>query len=286
MNDMTDTPDDDDAEAVVVDQQQDDVADAEGTQEVEEAEETVVSLGDTELTADDDGAEPAPEWVKGLRKSYREERRLRKEAEAKLAEVSAKPAVQEDVLGPKPTLADFAFDEDAKDAALLEWHEKKRAIDAKAEQAKAEAGKQAEQWKAKLAAFDQSKKSLGLLDYEDAEDVAGENLDVTQRGIILHGAKNAAAVIYAIGKTPAEAKRLGEIKDPVKFAMEIGKLEERVKVAARKPQTAPEGKVVGTAPLSGGGLTRALDAAREKAAKTGDYTEVSRIKTQMAKARG
>jgi hypothetical protein len=247
---------------------------------------SVVLLGDQELTDDepeDEATGPAPAWVKELRKSSREDKRALRAAQAELAQLKAAPVVQavpQEPLGPKPTLQGTGYDTDAYEAKLLEWNERKRQAETAAERAKTEADAQSAAWQAKQTAYATSKKALRLADYDDAEEVARGELDVTQQGMILHGAKNPAAMIYALGKNPAEAKRLGAITDPVRFAMEIGKLEEKVKVEPKKPGTAPEGRIVGTGSVSTGKAM--LEAARKRAEVTGDLTEVLKIKRAMA----
>ncbi len=241
---------------------------------------SVVTLGDDPIVEEEAEA-AAPEWVRDLRRVAREDKKKRRELEAELAAMKAAPIVQEEPIGEKPTLQGAAYDTDAFEAQLLEWNERKRKHEAKAEAAKAQAKVQQEQWQARQTAYQAEKKALRLVDFDDAEDAVKDTFDVTQQGIIVHGAKNSAAIIYAIGKNKAEATRLAAIKDPVRFAMEIGKLEDKVKVTPRKPQTAPEGKLNGTAPVSVG--NRNLEAARKRASETGDYSEVVRIKAQMAK---
>jgi len=50
-------------------------------------------------------------------------------------------------------------------------------------------------------------------------------LDPVQQDIILQAAQNPALAVYALGKSKDKAKELASIKDPVKFAFALGKLE-------------------------------------------------------------
>jgi hypothetical protein len=260
--------------------------DQEADEEPDEDAGSVVLLGDQELTdeePEDEATGPAPAWVKELRKSSREDKRALRAAQAELAQLKAAPMVQavaQEPIGPKPQLQDMGYDTEAYDAAYLAWTDRKRQSEAAAERAKTEADAQAAAWQAKQTAYATAKKALRLADYDDAEEVARAALAVNQQGMIVHAAKNPAAMFYALGKNPAEAKRLGAITDLVRFAMEIGKLEDKVKVEPRKPGTAPEGRIVGTGAVTTGKAM--LEAARKRAEVTGDMTEVMRIKRAMA----
>jgi hypothetical protein len=56
---------------------------------------------------------------------------------------------------------------------------------------------------------------------------------------MLQGADNPALVVYALGKNPKKAKELSEIKDPVKFAFAVAKLEKELKVTNRRAAPHP-----------------------------------------------
>ena len=103
--------------------------------------------------------------------------------------------------------------------------------------------------------------------------------DQTQQGIIVHGAKDAAVLAYAIGKNPEKAKELAAIKDPIAFAFAVSKLEEQVKVSTRKPSAKPEGVLTSTA--RGSSMDNHLEKLRAEAERTGDYTKVSAYRRQM-----
>jgi hypothetical protein len=101
----------------------------------------------------------------------------------------------------------------------------------------------------------------------------------TQQGMIIQGANNSAALVYALGKNPTKAKELASIKDPVKFAWEASKLEGTMKATTRKPRSKPERTVKGSATLSGS-TDGTLEKLREEAAKTGDHSKVIAYKKQ------
>jgi len=132
-----------------------------------------------------------------------------------------------------------------------------------------------------LDSYGKDKSELKVKDFDDAEDVTQQALDVTQQGIVLQGADNPALVVYALGKNPKKAAELGSIKDPVKFAFAVAKLEKDLKVTPRKAVPPPEKTVSGNARVSGGAIDSSLDRLRIEAEKTGDYTKVIRYKAQQ-----
>jgi hypothetical protein len=104
----------------------------------------------------------------------------------------------------------------------------------------------------------------------------------TQQGMIIQGADNSAALVYALGKNPGKAKELASIKDPVKFAWEASKLEGSMKTTSRKPRSKPEKTVKGAGSLSGG-TDKKLEELRAGARKSGDYTKLNAYKQQLKK---
>lgn len=240
----------------------------------EESEEVVVTLG--ESPAPEDETKSAPEWVRDLRRTHRETVRENKELKARLETQQTKTVE----LGPKPKLADpdIDYDTDKFETALAQWQDRKRAQDQAITDRQAAAQREQQDWQKKLDTYGEQKQGLKVKDFEDAESVVLETFSQTQQGIILQGAENSALVIYALGKNPSKVKELAGIKDPVKFAFAVAKLEETVKVTTRKPPP-PEKVVTGTAPTSGS-VDSTLERLRAEAEKTGDYTKVTQYKKQ------
>ena len=100
---------------------------------------------------------------------------------------------------------------------------------------------------------------------------------------MLQGADNPALVIYALGKNPKKAKELADIKDPVKFAFAVAKLEKELKVTNRRAAPPPERVVSGTG-RSSGAVDSTLERLREDAARTGNMTKVIAYKAQKRSA--
>jgi hypothetical protein len=101
---------------------------------------------------------------------------------------------------------------------------------------------------------------------------------------VLQGADNPALVIYALGRNPKKAKELSEIKDPVKFAFAVAKLEKDLKVTNRKAAPPPERVVSGTG-RSSGAVDSTLERLRTEAAKSGDFTKVIQYKKSKQAAK-
>lgn len=239
--------------------------------------EVVVSI-DGESPPQDDDDNKAPEWVRDLRKSHREAQRENRELKAKLEALSGagdKPAE----LGKKPTLEDCDYDSDVYDQRLGEWYERKREHDEAEAKLKDDQRKQEQEWQNNLDEFAKKKAALKVKDFDDAEEFVDEHFSQMQRGMIIQGAENPALVYYALGKNPKKAKELSEIKDPVKFAFTVAKLETQMKVTTRKAATKPERTVSGNARPSGS-VDSTLDRLRAEAERTGDYTKVRQYKQQ------
>jgi hypothetical protein len=267
-------------EDVVVEEAESDEIQAEEPEQVaEESEddEVIVTIGEDSPPPEE--AEPAPAWVRDLRKQYREERKRSKELEKKLAELEKgeekKPAP---TLPKKPTLEDADYDTQQYENMLAEWYEAKRRVDAEQEAIKQQEQKAQTEWQQKLDAYDQAKAKLSVRDFEDAEDAVTEQFNTVQQGMIIAGADNPALLVYALGKNPQKAAELASVQDPVKFAFALAKLETQLKVGKRSAPP-PEKTVTGTGSLAGS-TDRTLEKLREDAARTGDYSKVMSYKRQ------
>ena len=245
-----------------------------------EPDEVVVSIGEEAPPPEEQTH--APEWVRELRKTNRELQRQNRELQGKLqstAQTESKPVV----LGKKPSLEEHDYDADKFEAALADWFERKRQADEVNTRQEAEVMNQQKAWQAKLDGYGKAKAELRVKDFEDAEAVAQELFSVTQQGVVLQGADNPALVIYALGKNPKKAKELSDIKDPVKFAFAVAKLEKELKVTNRRAAPPPERIVSGTGRVSGA-VDSTLERLREEAARTGNMTKVIQYKSQKRAA--
>ena len=256
-------------------------ADQEGESESEQANddegEVVVSIGEESPPQTEEHR--APEWVRELRKQNREKERRIRELEAKIqstAQTENKPVV----LGAKPKLEDHDYDTDKFETALSDWYERKRATDQEAEKARQAEQAQRDAWQSRLDSYGKARAELKVRDFDDAESTVQELFDVTQQGIVVQGAENPALVIYALGKNPKKAKEIADIKDPVKFAFTVAKLEKELKVTNRKAAPPPERTVQGTGRVSGS-VDSTLERLRAEAEKTGNMSKVIAYKRQL-----
>ena len=260
-------------------------AQAEGDQTVdqddgEESDEVVVSIGEEAPPPEEQTQ--APEWVRELRKTNRELQRQNRELQGKL-QTSAQTEIKPVVLGKKPSLEDHDYDAEKFEEALTSWFERKRQADEVNAKQEAEVMTQQKAWQAKLEGYGKAKAELRVKDFDDAEATAQELFDITQQGVMLQGADNPALVVYALGKNPKKAQELAAIKDPVKFAFAVAKLEKDLKVTNRKAAPPPERIVSGTGRVSGA-VDSTLERLREDAARTGNMTKVIQYKAQKRTA--
>ena len=249
----------------------------------DEAEEVVVTIGDAAPSQEEEEIAKAPEWVRELRKTNREQTRRIRELEKEKSDKAQ--AAETAALGPKPTMADKDIDYDAAkfEVALNKWNEQRRALDNEAAQRQATEKKAQEAWAERLNGYNEGKTKLKVKDFGEAESVALDTLSQVQQGIVVQGCDNSALVIYALGKNPAKLKELGAITDPVRFAFAIAKLEKDLKLTTRKSPPPPEKVVSGSASKSGI-VDNQLERLRADAEKTGDYTKVNQYRRQKRAA--
>jgi len=251
------------------------------TEETEDDGEIVVSI-DGEEASEQEEAEPAPEWVKDLRKKHRELERENRDLKAKVSSANGMenaPAI----LPKKPRLDDdgIDYDQDKYEAELDAWYAKKADCDRQErENEKAEAEKQ-NSFNAKLESYNQAREKIRVPDFEDAEGNLINALDRTQQGIIIDACENPALLVYALGRNQGKLNELAAIKNPVQFAYAVSKLENTMKVT-KKTAAAEVEKM----PPSFGGKSVAsadknLDRLRAEAEKTGDYSKVMQYKKQL-----
>jgi len=261
----------------------DDEIEVDGEVEAEaEEEEVVISIAGEAPPPEDEEEARAPEWVRDLRKQHREEKRLVKELQQRLAQYEQKTTGVAP-LGPKPTLETVDYDTERYERELAGWYEKKRHHDEREAAVRTEQETVQKEWETKLGSYQEAKASLKVRDFEFAEDVVQDTLSVMQQGMIVQGADNPALLVYALGKNPNKAKELASINDPVKFAFAVAKLETQLKISNRKAQVSPERKISGTGRPSGS-VDNTLERLRAEAEKTGDYTKVIKYKKQKQKA--
>ena len=234
----------------------------------EEAEEVVVTIGEESPSSDSDEDSSV---IRGLRKEHREQSKENRKLKKQLEELAAPKETDE--LGEKPVFKDYEYDEDKYQNDLEKYYAKEKEISKKATELEKERAKQTSDWQAVLDGHEEKKAKLKVKNFEEVESLVMDAMSVTQQGIIVQGADNSAKVVGALGTNPKKLQELSKIKDPVKFAFAVAKLETQLKVTTRKASTSPESKVTGDASVSGV-VDSTLERLRAEAVKTGDSTKV------------
>ena len=95
-------------------------------------------------------------------------------------------------------------------------------------------------------------------------------------------AQDPAKVVYALGTNEAKLKELSTIKDPIKFAATVARMETTLKTSNRKKAPAPEKKVAaGSGNL--GTSDAQFDKLKNEAYDSGDFTKFNAYKKQIKK---
>lgn len=247
------------------------------------------SLGSEE--ADDDApledGTPAPQFVKDLRTKAREDARKLRELAAENAALRVAVTPKEPaaiVVGDKPTLEACEYDAEKFAAETLAWDGRKRQAE-EAEKKRGEAQKATQDaYTKRLEAYKTGAATLKVTDFDAAEKAVEGVLSNLQQSILIKHAKNAALLVYALGKDAAKLKQLGGITDPVEFGIQAALLEKEIKTV-KKSEFKPEGRVGGGGSGALATGATALDKARAKAADTGDFTEVHRLRKEQKAAK-
>lgn len=257
-----------------------DDAGGEGAQASADDELLITLEGDPEAEPAPQDEAQAPSWVRDLRKENRaKERRIRELERQVAANQPVQPVV---TAGPEPTLETCDFDSARYAKELREWLAKDAEVKRQAEEHRK--GQEAVQaaYVKRLGDIETEAKTLRIAGADEAREAFETGLSVIQQAIVLNGPENAktsAMLRHVIGANPAVAKRLAAIQDPVKFAFATAELVQKMKTTSRKGAPPPERRLSSGA-VGTSAVDDALEAARKRAEKTGDRTEVARIMRQ------
>lgn len=249
-------------EDVIEDEPEAEVSEDEAPEEDEDEDGVSVSFGDdveAEQLTDSD-------LVKHLRKQLREARKTP-------APPANDPEVEIPVLGPEPTMESCDYDEDRFKQETRAWVATEAKIEALKGEQERKKTSAAQQWQATWTDFAAKRDALKAHDFEDAETEVVTSLSKEQQLIIVGGAANAAAMIYALGKNPTKRAELAAITDPLKFAVALGKLEKDLKVVNKRKPPPVQESVRGSAPLSASS-DKKLEQLEKEADRTGNRTKV------------
>jgi hypothetical protein len=251
-----------------------DIDDLDETGEVAGDDEQAVEAEEELTFGEEDDDDTAPGLPKKLRNEIKERDRALALANKRIAELD-KPAAPIDV-GPRPTREEHDWDDEAYDAAVDAWNERKLTAQTQASEPndlQAEAQRDVQNLTTGLAA----------LTYPDKDDIVPATMEMLtpeQQFIFATAAKDPAKLIYALGKNPSRMKALLEIKNPVKFITEVARTEMQMTVKTRQaPQ--PEHIRNGDA-RPGGGADKELARLEKEAQRTGDRTALIRYNKEKA----
>ncbi|MEM5358917.1 phage capsid protein [Enterobacter kobei] len=230
-------------------------AETESEQAEEQPEEYSLRVGDEEisLTEEDDDhvdGQPAPQWVKDLRKNNREKDKELRELRRQLEQVQSRPAEQQpqaDVIPPKPTLESCEYDEAAFEQAMTDWHEKKSRAEQQKQQQERQQQENIQKFQQRLQKHQERATKLPVKDYRETEEIVRRELPVIQQEILIHAADEGSELIaYALGKNPQLRQRVAAETDPIRAAFLLGQISKQVSLAP-KPKKAikPEPEVRG-----------------------------------------
>jgi hypothetical protein len=227
----------------------------------------------------DESTEAAPAWAKELRRINREKDRELRELRAKVA---GSVKVEAPTLGTRPTLddPDVEFDEGKFATKLENWIEQKRQVEGKQKQAQDEAQKQTEGWNNKIKAYATERETLKGEAFEEAEAAVVSTLSEIQQGIIIQATTSPAKMVHALGMSPKKLAELAAITDPVRFAVEIGKLEVKMGSIGKRTPPNPETPITGTTRATSDSV---LERLRAEAERTGDNSKVVAYKRSLRK---
>ncbi|EMN1549305.1 phage capsid protein [Enterobacter kobei] len=231
----------------------------ESEQAEEQPEEYSLRVGDEEisLTEEDDDhvdGQPAPQWVKDLRKNNRDKDKELRELRRQLEMIQAKPAEvqqpQSDVIPPMPKFEDFYSEdipEEAFEKAVAYWHENKSRVEQTKQQQQRQQQENIQKFQKRLEQHNERATKLPVKDYRETEEVVRRELPVIQQEILIHAADEGSELIaYALGKNPQLRQRVAAETDPIRAAFLLGQISKQVSLAPKpKKATKPEPEVRG-----------------------------------------
>lgn len=228
-----------------------------GEQAEEQSDEYSLRVGDEEisLTEEDDDhvdGQPAPQWVKDLRKNNREKDKELRELRRQLEQVQSRPAEQQpqqqtDVIPPKPTLESCDYDEQAFETALTDWHEKKGRAEQSKQQQERQQQEYQQRFQQRMEAHKQRAAKLPVKDYQEMEEIVRAEVPDLHKEILIHCADEGSELIaYGLGKSQQLRQRVAAETDPIRAAFLLGQISKQVSLAP-KPKKAikPEPEVRG-----------------------------------------
>lgn len=229
----------------------------ESEQAEEQPDEYSLHIGDEEiqLTEEDDDhvdGQPAPQWVKDLRKNNREKEKELRELRRELEQFKSKPAEQQpmqqaDVIPPKPTLESCDYDEVAFEQAVTDWHEKKSRVEQSKQQQQRQQQEYQQRFQQRIEAHQKRASTLPVKDYQQMEEIVRAEVPDLHKEILIHCADEGSELIaYGLGKSQQLRQRVAAETDPLRAAFLLGQISKQVSLAPKlKKAIKPEPEVRG-----------------------------------------
>jgi hypothetical protein len=244
-------------------------------------EELIVTIGEETPPQEETDEKRAPEWVRNLRTKAREQERELRELRKLRDGVEQQKQTQ---LGPKPTLEACDYDADLFERRLDAWKERKAVADRQQAEAREAEAKLQEHFNSKFETYNARKKEVAakhFRDFDEVEETVLHALNDTKRGLLLAHAKDPALFFYAIGKKEQVLQNLAKMENVAEFIWTAAQVERDLKITSRKPSSAPEKSVKGSASTTGS--DKRLDQLYDEAARTGDLNKVRAYKASLKK---
>jgi hypothetical protein len=240
-------------------------------------EELIVTIGEESPPQEDD-KKPAPQWVRDLRVKTRELERENRELRKLKDRVEQQKQTQ---LGPKPTLEACDYDEQKFETELDAWKERKAVVERQQAEEKKAVQERQQFFQSKFESYSTRKSEVAgkLKDFEDVEGSVKDTLNETQLGVVLAHAKDPALLLYAIGKDEKRLQELAKISDPVEYIFAVARMETQLRTSSRKPSSAPEKSVKGSASTIGS--DKRMDQLIAEAQRTGDGTKLRQYRASL-----
>ncbi|MDW2635892.1 phage capsid protein [Citrobacter portucalensis] len=229
----------------------------ESEQAEEQPDEYSLRIGDEEiqLTEEDDDhvdGQPAPQWVKDLRKNNREKEKELRELRRELEQFKSKPAEQQpmqqvDVIPPKPTLESCDYDEVAFEQAVTDWYEKKSRAEQSKQQQQRQQQEYQQRFQQRVEAHQKRASTLPVKDYQQMEEIVRTEVPDLHKEILIHCADEGSELIaYGLGKSQQLRQRVAAETDPLRAAFLLGQISKQVSLAPKaRKAIKPEPEVRG-----------------------------------------
>lgn len=227
--------------------------------------------GDEDADGDPYAGQPAPDWVKQLRKENRELKRQVREREAQQQNKALE-------LREKPTLEAYDYDSEAYEEGLQDWFVEKQKYD---QQIKAEEERLQNYENRYIQSVDKLRAKAP--DYDDVEGVVADVLPPQRQAMIKVLVGDPARLAYTLGKSPKTLDELSKMDD-IQFIKQVTLMEQKMAKPKSRNPAKPKPKSHELTGGAGGGDTQ-LAKLEAQAAKTGDRSKVIAYKRKLKQSK-